>query len=89
MDLTDKKILLIVPRFYDYEKLIKEGLEKRGAKISFLENRAFRNDPVSRDSRWYLTFFCKKSSYIKKKLIPLSRNKFDVCFFINLFSFSS
>ena len=87
MNLTDKRVLLIVPAFYGYEKLICEGLEKLGAKVTYLENKAFRNDPITRDTKWYLSFLCKKKAYIKTELIQLSRDEFDICFFINLFSF--
>jgi hypothetical protein len=87
MELTGKKVLLIIPAFYGYEKLIKEGLEKLGATVSYLENKAFRNDPVTRDTKWYLTILCRKNSYIRNKLIPAFKNTFDVCLFINLFSF--
>lgn len=87
MNLAGKKVLLIIPGFYGYEKLIKDELEKLGAKVTYVENKAFRNDPITSDTRWYLAFLCKKKSYIKKKLMPESRNTFDVCLFINLFSF--
>lgn len=87
MDLTGKKVLLIVPAFYGYERLLREALENLGAKVTYRENKAFRNDPVTKDTKWYLTLLCKKNSYIKKELIPLSQQRFDVCIFINLFSF--
>lgn len=87
MNLTGKKVLVVIPGFYGYENLIREGLEKLGATVSCLENKAFRNDPITKNTKWYLTFLCKKNNYIKKKLIPASRKTFDVCLFINLFSF--
>ncbi len=87
MTLAHKNILLIIPRFYGYENLIKEQLESDGIAVTFIENKAFRNDPVTRNTKWYLRFLCKKKNYIRRYLIPTSRNRFDVCLFINLFSF--
>lgn len=82
-----KNILLVAPGFYDYETLIREELQKIGFNVVFVQNRAFRNDPITVGTKWYMHFLCQKKKYISQHLLPITENKFDVCLFINLFSF--
>lgn len=83
-----KKILFIAPNYYGYEKHIIHGLEKLGAIVYYAENRPFQHDPINKGTKWYVSILCKKASYIRKVLIPLvKRDKFDLCLFVDLFSF--
>lgn len=87
MNLTGKKILLIAPNFYGYQKAIQEDLERAGAIVFYFENKAFRNDVYTKGTYWFQRFFCGKNRYVNKKIVPATHEKFDVCLFVNLFSF--
>lgn len=87
MRIPNRNILLVAPKYYGYEEIILEALVKGGDAVTFIENKAFQYDEINRGTKWYTTFLCKKNGYIKANLIPASHKKFDVCLFINLFSF--
>src|SRR5690349_18671449 len=84
--LAGKKVLLVAPLYYGYEGVIKEGLENLGAQVTYIENKAFRYDPINKGTAWYEAIFCKKNQYLKK-ILPVARKVYDICFFVDLFSF--
>jgi hypothetical protein len=87
MKTMNRDILLVAPKYYGYEDVISAALVKGGDNVTFIENKAFQYDPINRGTKWFTTFLCLKNRYIRTTLIPVSQKKFDVCFFINLFSF--
>ncbi len=82
-----KKVLLLTPFYFELEKSIVEGLETNGFEVILLENRGYFNDPLTINTPKWESFFCNKSSYIKKKIIPSTHEYFDFFFCVNLFSF--
>lgn len=86
-ELSGKKIFLAAPRYYGYETFIQKELENLGAKVLFKENKAFHYDPANKGTPWYLKWLCKKNAYINRQLLPATKQHFDICLFINLFSF--
>lgn len=85
--LHGKNILLVVPFYHGYQDFLKRTLERLGASVVLLENRAFKYDPLNKGTQRFETWFCKKSKYIQRQLYPVSKKKFDACLFVNLFSF--
>jgi hypothetical protein len=82
-----KKILLVAPAYYGYERYIVEELKSLGADVQFYENKSFQHDPNNKGTAWYKQILCKKSVYINGTLAAATHNSYDVCIFINLFSF--
>lgn len=85
--LYGKNILLIAPSYHGYQDFLKNTLEKFGASVVLIENKAFKYDPLNKGTQWFEALFCKKRNYIREQITPISNKKFDACLFINLFSF--
>lgn len=91
--LNGKKILLLIPPFYEYHLLIKKELEDQGAEVEMVLNNMNREDFRS-STNYFLTFlfllmnpFYKKKNH-KKIMQELAGKHFDVFFAINGFSVS-
>jgi hypothetical protein len=82
-----KRILLIAPVYYGYEDQIRKCLIEFGAIVSFAENKPFANDPANKGTPWYAKFLCDKNKYITKTLLPVANQPYDICLFVDLFSF--
>jgi len=82
--LINKNILLISPRFFDYELRIKEEFEKLGAKVVFMQDRPF-NSIIGKVVAKYSTFACLPfADYIySKQLSDFPSQYFDLIFVIN------
>ncbi len=85
--LPGKNILLIAPSYHGYQDFLRSALEKLGASVVLLDNKAFKYDPLNKGTHWLEAQFCKKNKYIRSQIYPISKKKFDACLFINLFSF--
>lgn len=82
-DLQDKRVLLIAPQFFGYEKEIENELIRRGALVDFLPDRPF-NSPfmrgVTRVKReWVLPF---ADRFFLKSVEDFGRSKYDIIFVI-------
>ena len=64
--LKAKKILLFAPCYFGYEKILVEELEKKGAEVTFVENKPFIHDSINKGTPWYLKFLSKKKEYLQK-----------------------
>lgn len=84
---SGKNILLIAPFYHGYQAFLKSTLEKLGASVVLVENKAFKYDPLNKGTQWFEALFCKKNKHIREQIIPFINKKFDACLFINLFSF--
>lgn len=81
--LFNKKVLLIAPRFFGYEKEIENELIRRGAKVDFLPDRPF-NSPfvrgVTRVRReWILPF---ADRFFLRSIEDFGRGHYDVIFVV-------
>jgi hypothetical protein len=86
-DLQQKKILVIVPFYYEYHDHIRQCLQSLGAVVTMLDNKGFPNDPENRGTKWYSATTAEKQMYIASTLFPSCEHYFDICLFVNLFSF--
>lgn len=50
--LQEKKVLLVAPQFFGYERDIRDELERRGAKVDFLLDRPFTSPLLKAITRW-------------------------------------
>jgi hypothetical protein len=85
-DFAGKKVLLMAPAYFGYERVMEHSLADMGAEVTFVENRSFRYDPMNRGTRWYEAWFCKKQQYFDE-IKPVISRTYDFCLFVNLFSF--
>jgi hypothetical protein len=85
--LQNKRILLFAPKYYGYEVVLARELEKKGATVTYVENKPFIHDPINKGTPWYLKIFCRKEKYLSKIVFPASKNKYDIFFVVDLFSF--
>lgn len=83
-----KKILLVAPVYFGYERVIEACLTNCGAEVTYIENKSFRYDPLNKGTRRHEAWFCKKHRYIDK-ISAMMDQAFDLCLFVNLFSFQS
>lgn len=84
INLVNKKILYIAPRFFGYEKNIADEFAKLGADIDFLPDRLFDTPlmtAVTKVKREWLIPSINKA--YRKKLNNLSRTHYDIIFVIN------
>lgn len=91
MGISGKRILLIVPVFFDYHLLIKKTLEEQGAIVEMVINKIHKEDFRS-STNYFLTFiyflinpFYKKK-YTKDIIGKYNDLNFDILFAINGFS---
>jgi hypothetical protein len=82
-----KHILLMSPQYYGYEKYLLDALSALGAKVTFIENRAFQYDPINKGTAWYERLFCRKNTYLHEEILPEIQKRFDLYISIDLFSF--
>ncbi|UEG54949.1 hypothetical protein LLH06_08225 [Mucilaginibacter daejeonensis] len=88
-----KRVILIVPFFFEYHIMLKKELEKAGAHVLLLENKLQKLDPLAVKSKIlalrklvYL-FSDLKEKYVKESILPKIENqKFDYLIAINGFS---
>lgn len=50
--LADKKVFLIAPQFFGYEKEVRSEIERRGAQVDFLLDRPFSSPFLKAVTRW-------------------------------------
>lgn len=90
-NLEGKKILLLMPSFFNYTELLINELKNRGAHVDFIENKQLAFDFVSPKCKFrslrklVFTIFDLKWHYLKKR-IDLTK-KYDYFFCINGFLF--
>jgi len=84
MNLKEKKILFICPRFFGYEKFILEKLQLMGASVIFLSDRAFDKPWQSALTKLFPSIATKLNSILYLKWLKNNNNKsFDLMFVIN------
>lgn len=80
--MKDKNILIVTPFFFDYHKRIKNALEKRGAKVTLIDEQpshsAFAKIMMRKDMKLYYNTIDK---YFNEKLNTLDE-KYDYILFI-------
>lgn len=84
MNLFDKKVLLFAPKFFGYEKEIKNELENLGAKVIYFDERP-KNDFFTKVFiRLNLKFFISKQigNYYKNILESIKKENIDYLFLI-------
>lgn len=94
MDLTNKRVILIAPKFFNIETEIKEAIEKQGATVDFFVDKVFHHDPKSSLTKGVIksiytildTHRNKKKKYWKQ-LLP-SFNTYDILIWVDGYSFS-
>lgn len=90
-DIKGKKILLLMPTFFNYQQLLIEELESKGAIVDFVENKQLALDFVSPTCKLrfirkiLFSIFDLKWNYIKSR-INLQK-KYDIFLCVNGFSF--
>ncbi len=83
------RILLITPKFYGIENIIKEELEESGYEVVWFENKILTLDYHGANSklkflrRIYFFLFTPHIWYVKKELGKIENTKFDILFSIN------
>lgn len=91
MNLKGKKILLLMPQFFNYSTLLINELERRGAVVEFVENKIQRFDPASPQCKMrflrqiYYDLFSLRWRYLKKLIY--TKVSYDIFLCINGFSF--
>jgi hypothetical protein len=85
--LQQKRILVVVPHYYEYHVHIQQSLQSLGAIVTTVDNKAFQNSPDNRGTKWYSATASEKTLYISTKILPLCDHYYDICLFVNLFSF--
>jgi hypothetical protein len=91
MNLKGKKILLLMPHFFNYSTLLINELEHRGAVVEFVENKIQRFDPASPQCKMrflrkiYYDLFSVRWRYLKKLIH--TKVSYDIFLCINGFSF--
>jgi hypothetical protein len=85
--LQQKRILVVVPHYYEYHVHIQQCLQTLGAIVTIVNNKAFQNNPENRGTKWYSATASEKKFYITTTILPLCDHYYDICLFVNLFSF--
>jgi hypothetical protein len=91
MTLKGKKIVLLMPNFFNYSTLLINELERRGAVVEFIENKIQRFDPASPQCKMrflrqiYYDLFSVRWRYLKKLIN--TKVSYDIFLCINGFSF--
>ncbi len=91
MTLKGKKIVLLMPQFFNYSTLLITELEQRGATVDYVENKIHRFDPASPQCKMkffrqiYYNLFDIRWKYLKK--IINAKAEYDIFLCINGFSF--
>lgn len=93
IEIEGKKVLVIMPFFFEYHLMVKDELTKLGAKVTLLENKLQKLDPFAVRSKilpirkFYYKFHNCKEEYVKKVIYPqIKGEKFDYFIAINGFS---
>lgn len=81
MELRGKKILFICPKFFDYEKEIRDGLEEKKAKIVYI-NEKINLGPFTRSNRLPIVQKLVYKLFERIILYRLKKNSFDYIFAI-------
>jgi hypothetical protein len=83
-DLVHKKVLLIAPRFFGYEKAIMQQLTQLGATVDFLADRPYSKPwqtGLTRIAPFVIQPFIDR--FYQAKLDTLISNRYDLVFIIN------
>lgn len=82
--LTNKKILLIAPRFFEYEKAIAQQMVELGASVKFIPDRPFaRPWQIALTKVIPLFFQPFVDIFYLRKIKPLKNEPFDIILIIN------
>ena len=90
--MLSRRILLLSPKYYGIEAVIKERLNYLNYEVDWIENKSFHFDyHVSGTNlrlirRIYFLLFSPQKAYIKKTLNKLGGKSYDVLFSINAYS---
>ena len=90
MDINNKKILLMMPHFYDLANQVKNELINQGAEIIHIESKILKEDYKNRkDIASFLSFILNpfyKKKYTQKVIQTIKGQKFDVFFVIGIYA---
>jgi hypothetical protein len=83
------RVLLLIPQYYNIEKLIRSILEESGYEVIWIENRTLSFDYHGTRSKFkilrriYFFLFSPQVSYLKRALGKIGNLRFDILFSIN------
>lgn len=85
IDLLNKRVLLIAPTFFGYEKSINKKLEERGAKVDYYDERPANTFWDKGLIRLNKNFLKKKiAKYYNQIYTDISQNQYDYVLVINI-----